>query len=307
VLVVLGPTGVGKSEFALLACQRFGGEILSVDAMQVYRGLDRGTAKPDAGARRLVPHHGLDLADPGRDFSMGDFVRTAESSIEAIRKRGHLPVLVGGTGLYLRGLLKGIIAAPRRDAALRRRLRSLEERRGRGALHRMLARLDPEAAGKLPVGDRQRLVRALEVFFLARRGLSELIQESPFGPDRFPAIKIGLSMDRKRLHQLTDARVVRFFRAGLVEEIRGLLAGGLAPTSNALKALGYREVLRHLEGEISLEEAIAQTQRNTRRYAKRQLTWFRKEEGVTWFEVDPSRADRFREPMEFASRSLVRR
>jgi tRNA dimethylallyltransferase len=307
VLVVLGPTGVGKSDFALLACQRFGGEILSVDAMQVYRGLDRGTAKPDAGTRCLVPHHGLDLADPGRDFSMGDFVRYAEGSIEKIRGRGHLPVLVGGTGLYLRGLLKGIVEAPRRDTALRRRLRTLEERRGRGALHRLLARVDPEAAGRLAVGDHQRLVRALEVFFRARRGLSELIRDSPFGPDRFRAIKIGLNMDRKRLHRLTDARVVRFFGSGLVDEVRGLLAAGLAPTSNALKALGYREVLRYLDGEISLEEAIASTQRNTRRYAKRQVTWFRKEEGVTWFDVDPSRADRFGEPMEFAARALMQR
>lgn len=304
--VVVGPTAVGKSEFALLLCRRFGGEIVSVDSMQVYRGLDRGTAKPDAESLRAVPHHGLDLAAPGEDFSLGDFVRHAEAAIASIRGRGRLPVLVGGTGLYLRGLLKGIVEAPRRQEGLRARLRALAERRGTAHLHRLLGRLDREAAARLPPGDRQRLVRAFEVRLAARRGLPALIRDAPFGADRFATVKIGLNMDRDALYRRIDERVDRFFARGLVEEVKGLLEAGCPETANAFKALGYRETLRHLKGELGLREAIALTGRNTRRYAKRQMTWFRKEEGVTWFDVNPSSPDPLRAPLEHAARALGR-
>jgi tRNA dimethylallyltransferase len=305
-LVVVGATAVGKSAFAILACERFSGEIVSVDSMQVYRGLDRGTAKAGPEMLRRVPHHGIDLADPGEDFSLGDFVRHAERAIASIRERRSLPVLVGGTGLYLRGLLKGIVEAPRRDEVLRARLRSLAERRGTAHLHRLLARVDPGAAARVGPADRQRLVRALEVYDAARRGLSDLIRESPFGPDRFASVKIGLSMDRETLYRIIDARVERFFAQGLVEEVRRLLQSGHPESANAFKALGYRETLRHLRGESSLEEAIVLTQRNTRRYAKRQWTWFRKEEGVTWFEINPADPDRFSSPLAHAARALGR-
>ncbi|HEV8703209.1 MAG TPA: tRNA (adenosine(37)-N6)-dimethylallyltransferase MiaA [Candidatus Polarisedimenticolia bacterium] len=305
-LVIVGPTAVGKSELAIAACERFAGEVVGVDSMQVYTGLDRGTAKPGPDVRRRVPHHGIDLADPRRDFSLGDFVRAGGLAIESIRRRGRLPVLVGGTGLYLRGLLKGIVAAPRRDEAIRARLRDLAERRGTPHLHRLLRRVDRQAAARLPPGDRQRLVRALEVFFASRRGLSDWIGESPFGPDRYASVKIGLSMDRAALYRVIDARVERFFAAGLVEEVRGLLEAACPETANAFKAIGYHEALRHLRGEIGLEEAIALTQRSTRRYAKRQWTWFRKEEGVTWFTVDPADPDRFRPPLAHAARALGR-
>lgn len=303
-LVVVGPTAVGKSELALLACERFGGEIVSVDSMQVYRGLDRGTSKPDHLALHRAPHHGIDLAGPGEDFSLGDFVRHAEAAITSIRTRRRLPVLVGGTGLYLRGLLKGIVDLPRRDETLRARLRVLAERRGTAWLHRLLARVDPEAAARLGPGDGQRLVRALEVCIAARRGLSDLIRESPFGQDRFAAVKIGLSMDREMLYRIIDERVERFFAEGLVEEVRRLVEAGSPTSANAFKALGYRESLRHLEDGSSLAETIALTKRNTRRYAKRQWTWFRKEEGVTWFEIDPADPDRFEPPLAHAARAL---
>ncbi len=303
-LVVVGPTAVGKSEFALRACERFGGEIVGADSMQVYRGLDRGTAKPGPRELRRVPHHGIDLAEPGEDFSLGDFVRYAEAAIDSIRRRGRLPVVVGGTGLYLRGLLKGIAEAPRRDEALRARLRALAERRGPAGLHRLLARVDPAGAARLPPADRQRLVRALEVYFVARRGLSDLIGESPFGPDRFATVKVGLSMARESLYRLIDARVDRFFAEGLVDEVRRLLEAGRAEAANAFKALGYRETLRHLRGELSLAEAVALTKRNTRRYAKRQWTWFRREEGVAWFEIDPADPERFERPLAHAAEML---
>ena len=305
-LVVVGPTAVGKSEFALLACERFGGEIIGVDSMQVYRGLDRGTAKPGPRELRRVPHHGIDLAEPGEDFSLGDFVRHAEAAIVSIRRRGRLPVLVGGTGLYLRGLLKGIAEIPRRDEPLRARLRALSERRGPAGLHRLLARVDPAGAARLRPGDRQRLVRALEVYFVARRRFSDLIDESPFGPDRFATVKIGLSMAREPLYRLIDARVDRFFAEGLADEVRRMLEAGRAETANAFKALGYRETLLHLGGALRLAEAVALTKRNTRRYAKRQLTWFRREEEVAWFEIEPADPDRFERPLAHAARALHR-
>ena len=304
ILVVVGPTAVGKSDLALRACERFNGEILSVDSMQVYRGLDRGTAKPDSRTRRRVPHHGIDLAQPGEDFSLGDFVRHAEGAIASIRGRGRLPVLVGGTGLYLRGLLKGIVDLPRRDEPLRARLRALADRRGPAALHRLLSRVDPVGASKVRPADRQRLVRALEVCFTARRGLGDLIGAMPFGPDRFATVKIGLTVERGTLYRIIDARVRRFFTEGLVDEVRGLLAAGHPEGANAFKAIGYQETLRHLRGESTLEEAIAMTQRNTRRYAKRQWTWFRREEGVTWFSIDPDDPDRFERPLAHAARAL---
>ena len=307
ILVVIGPTAVGKSAFALMACARFGGELVSVDSVQVYRGLDRGTSKPGDDELRGAPHHGIDLAGPERDFSLGEFVRTAERAIREIRARGRLPVLVGGTGLYLRGLLKGIIEAPGRDEVLRARLRAIGARRGAPFLHRMLERVDPDAARRLGPNDRQRVGRALEVFFAARRGISEMIRESPFGTDHYRAVKIGLGMKREILYRRIDDRVLRFFASGLVAEVRDLLAAGCPESANAFKALGYKETLRHLRGEITVEEAIALTQRNTRRYAKRQLTWFRKEEGVAWFDIDPSREDPFGEPLAHADLALGRR
>jgi tRNA dimethylallyltransferase len=304
IVVVVGPTAVGKSEFALQACERFDGELISVDSIQVYRGLDVGTSKPSPDERCRAAHHGIDLADPRRDFSLGDFVRAAVASIASVRSGGRLAVLVGGTGLYLRGVLKGIIDAPRRDETLRRRLRALARRRGADHLHRMLARVDPPAAARLSAADRQRVVRALEVFFASRRGLSEWINERPFGADRYRSIKVGLSMEREVLYRRIDARVQRYFDAGLIEEVRGLLASGVPMSANAFKALGYREVLAHLNGEIALPEAIALTQRNSRRYAKRQWTWFRKEEAVAWFEVDHAQKDCFRAPLAHVERAL---
>jgi tRNA dimethylallyltransferase len=307
VLAVVGPTAVGKSAFAMRACELFGGEIVSVDSMQVYRGLETATSKPAEGDRARVPHHGIDLADPGEDFSLGDFVRSAERSIDGIRQRGRIPVLVGGTGLYLRGLLRGVVEAPRRSPRLRARLQTLAERRGVAWLHRMLRRVDPATASRLPERDRQRIARALEVFFSARRPLSSLIGASPFGEDRYEAVKVGLVMQRDELYRRIDARVDGFFAAGLVEEVRGLLAKGCPPSANALKALGYREVLSHLRGERSLEEAMALTRRNTRRYAKRQWTWFRKEPGVAWFEVDPGSPAPFGAALDHTGRELRRR
>lgn len=307
VLVVVGPTAVGKSALALDLCARHGGEIVSVDSMQVYRGLDAATSKPGPAERARAPHHGLDLVEPGEDFSMGDFVRAAERSIAAIAARGRLPVLVGGTGLYLRALLRGMAAAPRRDAGIRQRLLDRAARRGVESLHRLLKRLDPDSAARLGPRDRQRLVRALEVRLSAGRPLSSVLRDEPFGAERYDAVKIGLDMDRKALYARIDARVDEFFAAGLVDEVRGLLRAGRRASANAFKALGYREVAAHLRGTIPLEEAVALTRRNTRRYAKRQMTWFRKEPEVAWFTIDPASADPFAAPRAHAAGQLSAR
>lgn len=304
---MVGPTAVGKSAFALEACERHAGEIVSVDSMQVYRGLDRATSKPTPAERARAPHHGVDLGEPGDDFSMGDFVRAAERAIAGIAARRRLPVLVGGTGLYLRALLRGMAAAPRRDPALRRRLLDRAERRGVGSLHRLLTRLDPATAARLGARDRQRLVRALEVRLATGRPLSAVLGDEPFGADRYDAIKIGLTMERPALNARIDARVDRFFDAGLVEEVQALLGAGRPPSANAFKALGYRETAAHLRGETDLETAKALTRRNTRRYAKRQMTWFRRETGVAWFPVDPASADRFAAPHAHAAAALAAR
>ncbi len=307
IVVVVGPTAVGKSACALLICERFAGEIVSVDSMQVYRGFDRATAKPSPLERARAPHHGIDLVDPGQDFSMGDFVRQAETAITGIVARRRLPVLVGGTGLYLRALLRGMAEAPGRAPRLRQRLNALGEKRGVPWLHRMLRRVDPRTASRLPTNDRQRIVRALEVFFAARRPLSTLIGKAPFGAPRYDSVTIGLNCDRGELYRRIDARVDAFFAAGLVGEVRGLLAAGWPETANAFKALGYREVMAFVRGACSLEEAIVLTRRNTRRYAKRQLTWFRREPEVAWFDVDPAHPRSFQAPLEHVARQLALR
>jgi tRNA dimethylallyltransferase len=304
ILVIVGPTAVGKSACAMEAASRFGGEILSVDSMQVYRGLDAATSKPSEEERRRVRHHGLDLADPGDDFSMGDFVRAADEAVADIAGRERLPILVGGTGLYLRAFLRGMAEAPRRAPGLRARLNRIAVQRGVPYLHRMLMRLDPSSAARLPARDRQRLVRALEVRFAAGRPLSALIEAQPFGPDRYSAVKVGLTMDRRRLYERIDERAAGFFAKGLLDEARGLASRGVPRSANAYKAIGYREALRHLDGELTLDEARAETRQRTRRYAKRQWTWFRKEPGVAWFEIDPDAVAPFEAPLEHAEAEL---
>jgi len=283
-VVIVGPTASGKSKIALALARRLRGWILSVDSMAVYRGLDIGTSKPPGAARREIPHRGLDLADPDRDFSLGDFLRTADAALEEMRPTGALPILVAGTGLYLRGVLKGVSDLPRRDPALRKQLLDLESRNEPGILHRRLQEKDPVSARRIAVTDRQRIVRALE---LAERGVLDAVgraREEWLGPDRFPSIKIGLLRERTELACRIARRVDSFLEAGLLEETRGLLAKHGA-SGNAFKALGYREMAAHLRGEMDLPTTREAIIRNTLRYAKRQMTWFRKEQDVRWFEL----------------------
>jgi tRNA dimethylallyltransferase len=280
----VGPTASGKSELAVRLAEAFGGEVVGCDSMQIYRGLDAGTGKPDPDLRARVTHHLVDLADPARDFNLGDYVRLAEVAVGSILRAGRVPVIVGGTGLYLQGLLRGVFAGPRRDEALRARLHAVEAKRGSPTLHRMLRRRDPATAARLGPRDTQRIVRALEVGFLTGKPLSEHLASEGFGHDRWPAIKIGLRLPRDLQIRAIEARVDRFLASGWAEEVRRLVASDLPENANCWKALGYREIRRFVRGETGEAEARATIVKETRQYAKRQMTWFRGEPDVTWYE-----------------------
>ncbi len=284
--VVLGPTAVGKSRVAVDLALRFGGEVIGGDSIQVYRGFDIGTDKPTEADRRGVPHHLIDIVDPSVQFTAADFVREALAAARAIAGRGRLPIVAGGTGLYLKALLDGLFPGPGRDEDVRAALEAEAREKGLAALFERLRRVDPEYAAKVRDRDRVRIVRALEVYGTTGRPLSEHFRDtaSPVAGRR--VVRLGLRLDRDALVRRIEARVDRMFARGLVDEVRGLLARGVPADAPPFRALGYRHVVRHLEGALSLEEAAALTKTDTRQYAKRQMTWFRKMDGVAWFSPD---------------------
>jgi tRNA dimethylallyltransferase len=282
VLAVLGSTGTGKSALALSLAEEFGGEIVSCDSVAVYRGFDIGADKTPVGERRGIPHHLIDVADPLDEYTAARYGSDAAAAIRGIEARGRLPIVVGGTGFYFRALTRGLFPGPARDAALRVRLGAVAARRGPECLHRTLARIDPSSAQRIQPRDTIRLVRALEVYRLTGRPLSEHFSEtvSPLGPRTF--VKIGLSLSGEELTLRIRRRVYRQFARGLVAEIRSLIASGVPETVRAFSALGYRQALEFLRGvrdEPATKELIAA---ETRRYARRQLIWFRKEPNLVW-------------------------
>jgi tRNA dimethylallyltransferase len=276
-VAIIGPTGSGKSSLGLLVAEHYDGEIVNCDSLQVYRGLDIGTAKTPARLRRGIPHHLFDVLPLDESYSAGEYARHARSILEEISGRRRLPVIAGGTGFYFRALLEGLPPLPSRDDALRARLLNRESRR-RGSLHRLLKRLSPESAARIHANDIQKTVRALEIRLLTKAPAPE----SRRGLQGFKVIKIGLDPEREALRNRIDIRTKTMFETGLLEEMRGLLAGGATGAEKPFESIGYKQALRHLRGEISLEEAIASTQLETRQYAKRQMTWFRREQDVFW-------------------------
>lgn len=287
---VTGPTASGKSDLALCLARRLGGEIVSFDAMQVYRGLDVGTAKVAPEVRAEIPHHLIDVAAVAEFFSAGRFEKLAREALAGIRARGRVPVLVGGTGFYLRALLHGIFEGPERDETLRERFRRIQERRP-GSLHHWLARVDPPAAARIAPHDFQRLHRALEVYLLTGRPLSHHFGTSETAVEGFRPRLYFLEVRRAELYERINRRVSAMLEAGLVQEVERLLASGCMPSAKGLEAIGYRQVIAFLCGEISYLEMAEQIRIETRHYAKRQLTWFRREKGlisIEGFGEDPA-------------------
>ncbi len=278
---MIGPTGSGKSDLAIRLAIEVGGEIVNCDSLQLYKGLDIGTAKVPEAERRGVPHHLIDLIEPTTIFTAGEYAEAARAVLREIAGRNRIPVVVGGTGFYLRALLEGLFPGPPRDAVVRARLESRERARP-GSLHRILSRLDPASAARIHANDKNKLIRALEVRVLAGQPISAMFELGRDPLSGFRPIKLGLDPPRNLLHERLDARTASIFARGLVEEVRALLAAGVPADAKAFESLGYKQAVQVVEGRRSREEALASTQIETRQYAKRQSTWFRKEEGVHW-------------------------
>jgi tRNA dimethylallyltransferase len=285
VLAVVGPTASGKSDLGIALALAVGGEVINCDSVQVYREIEIATAKVPPAERRGVPHHLIDFVPPEVRYTAADWARDALSKIEEIEARARTALLVGGTGLYLRALREPFFEAPPTDERLRRRLADLRERRGAEHLHRLLRRLDPETAARLQPRDWSRVQRAVEVRLQTGKPLSEWRRDRPAPPPHAARLRVfALSPPRGELYRRINARAEAHFRAGLVEEVRGLLARGVPASSSALGAHGYRRAVEHLRGERTLESAVEQTKLDVRHYAKRQLTWFRREPSVEWVE-----------------------
>lgn len=303
-IIIMGPTGVGKSALALFLARRLGGEIISADAIQVYKGLDIGTAKPSPQELMEVRHYLVDILEPNQRFSAGKFMKLALGAMGEIRERGRVPIVVGGTGLYIRALLKGLFQIPPRNVELRERMEELCDKKGLPYMRRMLKRIDPASYCRIGENDRQRTLRALEIYFATKKTMSQHLRENPFAEDRVPAIKIGLILPRQELYRRINQRVERMLASGLIEEVKELLQKGYSPQCHALKALGYREVIGYLKGEYPLDRLKELVQRNTRRYAKRQLTWLRKEQGLNWFSLGKNLKEVFQKIAKFIEQRL---
>jgi tRNA dimethylallyltransferase len=280
VVFIVGPTGVGKSAAAIRLAEAGGGEIVNCDSMQVYRGFDIGTDKPSPADRARVPHHLLDIVDAGNQFNAADFAALALEAIAAIRDRGRLPLIVGGTGLYFKALEDGLFPGPGRDDAVRNALDAEARTVGPEKLWERLAAVDPEYAAKTGRRDRIRIVRALEVYAATGRQISDHFRRTEGHLKNFRLLKIGLELPREELYRRIEARVDRMFERGLIEETRVLLAAGVPESAPPFKALGYKHILRVFRGELVPEAAVALTKIDTRHYAKRQMTWFRKMHGI---------------------------
>lgn len=284
-LVITGPTAAGKTALALELGARRNIEIISADSRQVYRYMDIGTAKARAEERAKVVHHCIDVVDPDEAFSVSDFTFLAQKAIEDIHRRQRLPVVVGGTGLYIRALTQGLAPLPGADEGLRQQWHAME-REKKGSLHARLSQIDPALAKGLHINDVTRIIRALEVHALSGRTMSSWQEEHCFSDRPYHDIRVAVTCDRSLLYERIEKRVEQMFDDGLLEEARGLLQRGYAPELKAMRTIGYQESIACLQGEMSFPDAVSRIKRDTRRYAKRQLTWLRHEDEINWLE-DP--------------------
>lgn len=288
VIILLGPTGVGKTGASILLAKSLNTEIISADSMQIYRHMDIGTAKPSKEEMSKVKHHMIDIVEPSETFSTGKYTDYVVPVIEGLHTQEKIPIIVGGTGLYIRALTRGIFSGPPADWTLREHLLSMEGK-NKGSLYRYLKKLDPLAASKIMQTDVRRIVRALEVRMKAKRGISEL-QRHLTRPLPYEFIRIGLTRERRELYELIDKRVDSMLSDGLVDEVKNLLL--MKPEKTAMQAIGYKEIAVHLAGEYTMDEAVRLIKKRTKTYAKRQFTWFKQEEGIAWVDVTGLLTDR---------------
>jgi tRNA dimethylallyltransferase len=281
-LILLGPTGVGKSTTAVKIAEVFDGEVISCDSMQVYRGFDIGTDKIPPDRRAGIAHYLLDIVDSTEQFTAADFVDFALSAIQVIHGKKKLPIITGGTGLYLKALIDGLFPGGKKDPRVRQNLEEEAKTKGLEILQKRLERIDPEYAEKIGKTDKIRIIRALEVYHTTKKPISEHFPNTRSFIEDFFVLRIGLKLEREELYRRIEHRVDRMFAQGIVQEVTVLLESGVSENSPPFRALGYKHVLSHIQGELSLEEAIAFTKKDTRHYAKRQMTWFRKMEGIHW-------------------------
>jgi tRNA dimethylallyltransferase len=281
-VVILGPTASGKTALSLTLAQSFDGEIVNCDSVAMVREFNIGTAKPTSSERELVPHHLFDVVDPLQYITAGEYARRARQVLTEIDSRHHLPIVVGGTGLYLRALLEGLFPGPQRSEELRERLRRSAATRGPNHLHRVLQRIDPASAEKVHANDVPKLIRAIEVCLASRQSMSELWQQGRDPLRGFRILRLGLDPDRAALYNRINQRARRMFENGLLEETQSLLQK-YGPTARPFTSLGYKQAVQHLRGELTREQAILAAQQAHRNYAKRQMTWFRREPDVRWF------------------------
>ena len=285
ILIIAGPTAVGKTDASILLAREFHAEIVSADSMQIYRGMDIGTAKPTRKQRSLIYHHLIDIVDPSQPYSVGDYLRDARTAIDGILASGSVPLVVGGTGMYIRALTRGLFYGPPADMELRGRLLQREAAEGPGVLYAELSKTDTDAAVKIHPNDLRRTIRALEVFHLKKRPISDFQQEHAFRDSPYRFQLVFLTRDRKELYRRIDRRVDRMIAEDFEHEVRSLYNRGCRGDLASMQGLGYKHFMDYFKGRTALEEAIILLKRDTRRYAKRQFTWFRREPQAVWIDI----------------------
>lgn len=281
VIILLGPTGVGKTGASILLAKKLNTEIISADSMQIYRHMDIGTAKPSVEEMEGIRHHLIDIIEPSEEFSTGKYIEMVVPIIEDLIQRGKIPLIVGGTGLYIRAMTKGLFKGPSADWSLRKKLLEMEERE-RGSLYSYLRELDPEASVRIMPSDTRRIIRAIEVCLKMKRGITDL-QKRLTEPLPYDFVLIGLKRERKELYRLIEERVDRMVSSGLIDEVKKVIR--MDPGKTALQAIGYKEMIAYLNSNITFEEALRLIKKRSKAYAKRQFTWFRRDEAIRWIDV----------------------
>jgi tRNA dimethylallyltransferase len=289
VLVLVGPTGVGKTAVSIQIAKKIECELVSADSRQVYRQMDIGTSKPSKEYLESVPHHFINILNPDKDYSAGQYAREARKVVHQIRERRKIPLVVGGSGLYIRALLNGFFGEDYRDESIRLQLNARLKDEGAASLYSELQHVDPQSADQTHPNNIKRVLRSLEVYYITGNPISE-IQKSGEDPAAFPWIKFGLIMKRESLYERINHRVEQMFKSGLMTEVQDLLNNGYSPKLNSLNSVGYKEVIEYLNSNLDLENCISLVKQNTRRYAKRQLTWFRRETDIHWETVESEKS-----------------